>query len=85
MLCKDKFASCGKDKIIKIWDLNSYTCTTKLEGHTRGVLCLLKLNDEEFASGSGDSTIKIWNWNYKRNVCKYTLKGHTDAVISLCI
>ena len=47
-------------------------------GHTGSINYLLKLNSAEFASGSNDCTIKIWN--YQSYVCSRTLKGHTDLI-----
>ena len=52
--------SSSHDKTIKIWDLNTNTCTATLQGHS-GAVYSLKLDGERLVSGSGDNTIKIWD------------------------
>lgn len=53
-------------------------CTTKiLRGHTNGVMCL-QLDDNILATGSYDSTIKIWNID--SGECIQTLRGHTSGI-----
>ena len=70
---------------INLYDLNSnnsnsiYTFT----GHLLWVNCLVKCNENTFASGSNDSFIKIWNYNNKK--CLITLKGHSDCILSLIL
>ncbi len=45
-----------------------------LEGHTDKVRCLIKLNERQIASGSGDNSIRIWE-SVDGN-CLKTLEGH---------
>jgi F-box/WD-40 domain protein MET30 len=53
-------------------------CTTKiLRGHTNGVMCL-QFDDNILATGSYDSTIKIWNMDSEE--CIQTLRGHTSGI-----
>ncbi len=40
--------------------------------------CFLKFSEIQFASGSSDESIKIWDLNTKK--CLNTLKGHEDGV-----
>lgn len=56
-----------------------------LRGHRAGVTCLaLRPGSEkgEFATGSGDKTVKIWNADFGRGV--RVLGGHPVRVHSLC-
>ena len=48
-----------------------------LEGHS-DVWCLVQLADGRVVSGSGDSTLKVWN--VTTGVCEMTLKEHSDYV-----
>jgi WD40 repeat protein len=52
-----------------------------LKGHSDAVSCLIMLSDGSLASGSRDSTIKIWDLNKKLTI--KTLNGHTGPVTSL--
>jgi F-box/WD-40 domain protein MET30 len=53
-------------------------CTMKiLKGHTNGVMCL-QFDDNILATGSYDSTIKIWNID--SGECIQTLRGHTSGI-----
>jgi WD40 repeat protein len=50
-----------------------------LRSHTKGVTCLAELGDNFLASGSYDSTIKIWSLEAPENPI-VTLLGHTDRI-----
>lgn len=52
-----------------------------LAGHTDGIVCL-NYDKNVLASGSADSTIKVWNF---RNGDCFTLRGHRDWVNSVVL
>ncbi len=54
-----------------------YTPKT-LKGHENYVRCIVKLNENQLASGSGDNTIRIWD--LIGGNCLKTLKGHESVV-----
>lgn len=56
-------------------------CSTKIfRGHSNGVMCL-QFDDNILATGSYDSTIKIWDID--SGACLRTLKGHTSGIRAL--
>ncbi|KAH8812140.1 putative E3 ubiquitin ligase complex SCF subunit sconB [Xylogone sp. PMI_703] len=56
-------------------------CSTKVfKGHTNGVMCL-QFDDNIVATGSYDTTIKIWDIN--TGECIRTLRGHTSGIRAL--
>ena len=56
-------------------------CSTRtFRGHTNGVMCL-QFDDGILATGSYDSTIKIWN--IETGECIRTLRGHTSGIRAL--
>ncbi|ELR06908.1 hypothetical protein VC83_05913 [Pseudogymnoascus destructans] len=56
-------------------------CTTKVfRGHTNGVMCL-QFDDSILATGSYDTTIKIWDIDTGEEL--RTLRGHTSGIRSL--
>jgi len=55
-------------------------CTETLTGHTGSVLCLEKLNDFKFISGSEDKSIRFWNLKFSTCIA---LIRHKDAVLCL--
>lgn len=71
------FASAGKDKVIKIWDTRSYRFVRRLSGHTSDVTTLEVLSNGYLASGSFDSSVKIWNLNTaQEHIAPYTLSSN---------
>lgn len=63
------------------WQLGS---VVTLSGHTGEVNTIAFSPDgQQFASGSDDQTIKIWNLNQRQELS--TLKGHTNWVYSVAI
>jgi F-box/WD-40 domain protein MET30 len=56
-------------------------CSTKIfRGHSNGVMCL-QFDDNILATGSYDSTIKIWDID--TGDCIRTLRGHTSGIRAL--
>ena len=51
----------SSDDKIKIWNFASDKYVTTLEGHAGVVFCFETIDDDRFATGSGDNTIKIWD------------------------
>ena len=57
--------------------LNLDTCKITLVGHAFSVIALTLLRNDELASGSEDSTIKVWDIN--TGELKKTLVGHSSV------
>src|SRR5271166_4286115 len=57
--------------------------TARLEGHSRLVDALCMLPDGRLASGSDDSTIRLWY--VKTGAETARLEGHSGAVDALCM
>lgn len=76
---------------MKIWSLRQDECVQDLQGHTNNVYTInwsptgpgtIHSNKTRIlASGSCDSTIRLWN--VERGVCIETLNKHTDQVFSI--
>ena len=82
---KDKLL-CGTSRnMINLWDLNSNEnkCISSFIGHGLWVNCLVKCNENYFASASNDRTIKIWDY-YNKTIIQ-NLIGHKDCVLSLIL
>ncbi|CAD8155333.1 unnamed protein product [Paramecium pentaurelia] len=76
------------DAQIIIWLMNQknqWICLQKLNGHSKGISCLILNNNEDLIiSGSLDKTIKFWvkknNW-----VCQQTITDHQKDVNALSL
>ena len=62
---------------------NSLEHMGSLNGHKSEIWCLTTLTNGQFASGSEDNTIKIWNIK-NRGIISTLTSGHKDWVTALC-
>ncbi|MCQ2818826.1 MAG: hypothetical protein MJ252_16290 [archaeon] len=83
----DVFASSSSDKtihivkFIEVSQKDKFNLIGKLEGHTDGVVTLIELEDGRIASGSFDTTIRIWD--ISNMTCCQVLSGHKNTVFCL--
>jgi WD40 repeat protein len=62
----DKFASCGNDGVIRVWSKGG-KLLIEIKGHDYTVLSLCWSKDGAYIfSGSGDMTIRKWQWQTAR-------------------
>ena len=55
-------ASCGNDRTVKLWDVQSGECLKTLKGHTGEVWSIaFSPLGSILASGSQDGTVKLWD------------------------
>jgi WD40 repeat protein len=76
----------GKDKAVRVWDLETFECVHELRAHHRRVVCLsdvFALDDgvQKVVSGSMDGTLRVWD--ICNGVCVSVLEGHTGAVTAV--
>lgn len=70
------------DNTLKMWDVNTATCSRTLFGHIEGVWGV-DMDKLRIVSASHDRTIKIWDRVSGR--CLHTLVGHRGAVTSVAL
>lgn len=71
----------GKDIAIYEDIFNNKETKYLLVGHSKNILCLSQINEEKFASGSEDKTIKIWSMKTKQ--CLSTITGSFEIITCL--
>src|SRR6185312_5601985 len=72
----------SRNRIIKIWDLESGKCRKELKGHTSDVKVVAFTPDgKRIVSGSNDASIRVWVAISGGEIA--TLKGHTLYVRAL--
>ena len=77
----------GSQEGIKLWGLNKdnidgeYVLLKTIKEHKNTVRTFCQVDEEHFASGSFDYTIKIWKINTWE--CVQTLDGHIDNIIGI--
>jgi WD40 repeat protein len=71
---------CGnrEDHTICLFNMDTDTVETTMEGHTDDIHCIIRLQDERVCSCSCDNTIKLWS--IESGQCDLTLVGHDDFV-----
>ena len=58
----DRFASCGGDRSVFLWDVSSGECVRRLRGHDSGVNSLSYSGDASMlASGGYDKSVRLWD------------------------
>lgn len=65
-----------------VWDLDARAPKLELVGHTAAISSFALLADDKLASGSSDSTIRVWS---KDGSCVLTIAGHTKRVLDLAV
>ncbi len=85
MLLKNGSLAAGyENSTIIVWKDNSFDKNTKLNGHEERIKCLTLFGNDLLASGSCDSTIKIWKLSTATNIKTLTEhKGCVNAFVSL--
>jgi WD40 repeat protein len=61
VLQNGNIVSASDDKLIRIWDINTYTCIKTLSGHHSYVMSVIVLPNGNLASSCEDGRIKIWD------------------------
>lgn len=79
----EKFLVSGsKDKLIKIWDLDTRKQIWDIQAHLSKVTSVRLSPDMKYISSSSwDKTVKIWNYAERRE--EYKITSFTDKVLSL--
>jgi WD40 repeat protein len=78
-----QLVSGSRDGTIKVWDLNTYTCTKTLLGHDSPVICLASCQGQgPFISVSDDATIMVWDIALGQCIKKLRWKGSINEDIA---
>ena len=82
--CGQWLASGGDDRMIFIYDANTFEVKSSLRGHGDAVSSLAFRPDDPnvLVTGSWDKTVKLWDLS--TSTCLSTMRGHTDRVWSVC-
>jgi len=81
-----KFASCGGDRDVFLWDINTGTCLRRFRGHSQRVNTLAFNSDSSvLASGSLDTSVRLWDCRSNSKQAIQTLTNFRDSISSLLI
>ena len=76
-------ASGSQDASIRIWDLQSRTRVSILEGHSRGVTAIVSTPGGWLASASDDHTIRLWDVGSGLEKARFEVDAPVKSLISL--
>jgi len=74
---KDELVSASGDRNLRVWNIHSGECATKIEAHAKGIACV-QYDGKRIVSGSSDNSIRIWDPISKTEVAR--LDGHSRLV-----
>src|SRR4029077_7789654 len=75
-------ATCGKDRTIQLWDVDTGQRRLSLRGHTDDINWVAFSPDgRTLASASDDNSIKLWDAT--RDAARMTLSGLSDRVLGV--
>ena len=74
---EDQLVSASGDRCLRVWNIHTGECTTKIEAHQKGIACV-QYDGKRIVSGSSDNTIRIWDPISKVEVAR--LEGHNRLV-----
>ena len=74
---KDELVSASGDRNLRVWNIHTGECSTKIEAHTKGIACV-QYDGKRIVSGSSDNSIRIWDPVSKTEVAR--LDGHSRLV-----
>ncbi|KAK9367046.1 WD40-repeat-containing domain protein [Lipomyces kononenkoae] len=75
-------ATAGVDGIVKVWNADTGKLLMSLNGHSRGLACVILSPDARtIVSGGNDNTIRVWDT--KKKTCLFEFAGHESLVRTL--
>ena len=75
-----RFATGSKDKLIIIYNQETYIPDMTIKAHNGGIRCIIQISSGELVSCSEDNTIKIYKINENKYEIIQTLTYHTNWV-----
>jgi WD40 repeat protein len=82
-LNNDSIAIAGFEREVTLWNLKTKAQLLELTGHTMECWALVKIKDDLLASGSKDTTAKVWNYTSGRLLKNLTHSKQVYGLISL--
>ncbi|NER14375.1 hypothetical protein GWK08_13055 [Leptobacterium flavescens] len=79
----DTIISAGRDKCIRVWDVNSGYLKQKIQQHENSILCIDKIDENHIISGARDGTIKIWKRVNNKFELDKTITTEAHTVLDL--
>jgi len=77
-------ATGGEQKMIQVFEMASRSVLRQFKGHSKAVhVCRWSADGLRLASGSDDTTVKLWDLNDASSTAVETFTGHTDYVRAL--
>ncbi|HUG70884.1 MAG TPA: WD40 repeat domain-containing protein [Pirellulaceae bacterium] len=77
----ERFATCGVDQTICIWDLKKHEKLQEMTGHEGPVIRVAFLPDHQLISAGHDATIRLWDTRTGREL--HVFREHRGKIIDL--
>ena len=80
LLSDNNVASCSDDKMIKIWNTNTWSLIKTLSGHTSNVFQIDQIDSDTLVSASMDMTYRVWSISTGTQIASHTFTNQVYAV-----
>jgi len=72
-------AHCSHQQL-RLWSTGTGECLKEFAGHTHAVMCMLRVDEHHFLTGSRDGTVRVWNFSVVEPLASFDLQSQVKHI-----